>query len=285
MNFLPQRLRWPSEPLLGVSLASLRQPSWEDRAAWAQAEGFDAVELSATGEPWSLHAPLVSADEREYLRDKLRDFRGVSVAAPHQATFDVTLVSPSSAIRRASISEIWSVCRFVGALGGGIVLIRTGTSPFGISEEHQREFISESLVTLDRMAGDHNALIGLSDFDYFTHWENFAGLRALNLRHTGFVLDLDHLAAAGGPAALKQFLQQNAGQTLQVRVPVTAAAGADEAGGDSMDLLASLVSGGAFGGIICLTTEPTGGAEKALLAARDRWRRLTVRPDESAADA
>lgn len=107
--------------------------------------------------------------------------------APNQQTFDVSLVSPSASIRRASVAEIWSVCRFVDALGGGVVTLRTGVPPAGVTAE--RESLVECLTTLDRMAGDHNATLALELTDYFYEGRNTDLLKMLSLRHTGFSLD------------------------------------------------------------------------------------------------
>lgn len=273
--------------MLGVSMASLRLPTLDERIGWAREQGFDAAELLATGEPWGVHAPSVSREDRDFLRVCLEGFAGVSVQAPHQATFDVTLVSPSASIRRASVTEIWSVCRFVEAVGGGAVLVRCGMPPGGVSEDRMRAYLSECLTTLDRMAGDHNAVIAILNRDYFASLENFRGLDSLALKHTGIALDLENIAGAG--LLTERFVRDYAGRIAQVRVPVARAAALPAVGVDSgesglaAERMAALLKGTDFRGIVCFASEGTGaegveGAAATLLTARERWRQRWTSP-------
>lgn len=187
LNLLPQG---GGAAPLGVAVAALRMPTLDARLDWAAENGFAGVELLATGEPWGVHTPGVTKDERARLRDKVARFARVAVMAPHQATWDVTLVSPSSAIRRASVSEIWSVCRFADAIGGAVVLVRSGTPPAGVPAAQALSHLAECLTTLDRMAGDHNARIGLLTADLLADPSLLGSLSGLTLPNTGVALDL-----------------------------------------------------------------------------------------------
>jgi len=190
-------------PTLGIATASLAAlPSLAERIAWAREHGFDGIEIAATGRPRDLYAPSVTKTERIRLCDALNGFGAVVVEAPHQATLDVTLVSPSSAIRRASVAEIWSCLRVIDALGGGVVLVQTGRAPAGVHGDRQRDFVAECLTTLDRMAGDHNARIGILTTDYFRRGERLDLLDLLRLRHTGVALDTAELVDDTFPAAV-----------------------------------------------------------------------------------
>lgn len=201
INFLPAR---GDDPTLTVSLEEIRfvPGGIEERIAWVKEAGFGGVELLATGEAASgIHAPSVDAEDRARLRDVLNGLNLV-VQAPHQQTWDVTLVSPSAAIRRASLSELWAVCRFAGAVGGvsaprpPLVLVRTGTPPLGMGQTRVLEFLRESLMALDRMAGDHNARIGLTSRDVLENpheWE-FA---LEGLQNTGIAFDTVHALDRG----------------------------------------------------------------------------------------
>jgi sugar phosphate isomerase/epimerase len=216
MSLVPQQ----PGPALGVAVAALKMPTLEERLAWAAAQGFTGVELLATGEPWGVHTPGVTKDERERLKGHLGPFSRIAVLAPHQATWDVTLVSPSAAIRRASVSEIWSVFRFVQALGGGVVVVRTVTPPAGVSEERVAAHLAECLSTLDRMAGDHNARVALLNADVLARFSTFRSMGAVPLPHTGVALDLAAARAAGEtPAAIDAFLAEFAPRVLHLRVP------------------------------------------------------------------
>jgi len=101
----------------------------------------------------------------------------------------LTLVSPSAAVRRASLAELWSVCRFAEVLGEPdrktVVLVRVGAPPESLELERHREYLRESLHVLNRTAGEHNTLIGLWNRDYFVNLEDFGLLEMLpsqNLR-------------------------------------------------------------------------------------------------------
>ena len=248
---------------LGVSLSALKMPTLPERIAWAKNVGFTGIELLATGEPWGLHAPGVRREERERLREALAPFAALAVQAPYKETFDVTLASPSAAIRRASVSEIWSVCRFVDALGGGVVLVRAGSPPPGVAEDQERQFVAECLTTLDRMAGSHNARIAITNHDLFARVDNFRLLDLLSLRHTGISLEI------GGTTDLSAFLQQNVARIFHVRAP--AAPGVDES-------IAAPLRTTEFRGMVCLTggQPPRGKSQRAaspeqVLQARRVW--------------
>jgi len=210
----------PAAPVIGVALAALKMPTLDARLAWAAAHGFQGVELLATGEPWGVHTPGVTKDERERLKVHLEPFSHIAVLAPHQATWDVTLVSPSAAIRRASVSEIWSVLRFVQALGGGVVVVRTGTPPAGVSEDRVAAHLAECLSTLDRMAGDHNARVALLNADVLARLSTFRSIAAVPLTNVGVALDLGAARAAGEtPAAIDAFLAEFGPRVQHLRVP------------------------------------------------------------------
>ena len=187
LNFLPDR-RSGKRRALGLNTASLALPSLAERIDWARHNGFSGIEIAATGKPHDLHAPAVSQEDRERLRNTVSAFEAVAVQAPYQEVFDVTLLSPSSSIRRASVAEIWACFRLVEALGGGVVTIRTGWAPEGVDGDRQRDFLVECLSTLDRMAGDHNATVGILTSDYFRFGERLELLEILPLRHTGITL-------------------------------------------------------------------------------------------------
>lgn len=243
---------------LGVSLSALKMPTLPERIAWARDVGFSGIELLATGGSWGLHAPGVRREDRERLRDALAPFGALAVQAPDKETFDVTLASPSAAIRRASVSEIWSVCRFVDALGGGVVLVRAGSPPAGVAEDQERQFVAECLTTLDRMAGSHNARIAITNHDYFARVDNFRLLDLLSLRHTGIALDI------GGSGDVSAFLRQNVARIFHVRAP--AAPGVDES-------IAAPLRSAEFRGMVCLA----GGearrpaSPEQVLQARQIW--------------
>ncbi len=187
LNFLPER-RASQTRTLGIGTGSLALASLPERLDWARENGFRGIEIAATGRPRDLHAPAVRQEDRERLRQAVSAFDAVAIQAPYQEVFDVTLLSPSSSIRRASVAEIWACFRLVEALGGGVVTIRTGWPPEGVDQDRQREFLAECLGTLDRMAGDHNATVGVLTSDYFRFGERLELLEMLPLRHTGITL-------------------------------------------------------------------------------------------------
>lgn len=197
-----RRFRDNSGPALGISTAALAAlPSLAERVAWARDHGFDGIEIAATGRPRDLYAPSVGRDERARLREAVAGFAQIAVEAPHQETYDVTLVSPSASIRRASVAEIWSCLRLAEALGGGTVVVRTGKAPTGVNADRQRAHVIECLQTLDRMAGDHNALLAVLSDDFFRGGERVDLLDMLRLRHTGVALDIGLLAHDGNGRA------------------------------------------------------------------------------------
>lgn len=256
INFLPAPLSGP--PPLVVSLEELRfVPGGIDRKiAWARENGFGGVELLATGEPASgIHAPTVDAGDRARLQETLQNMRLV-VQAPHQQTWDVTLVSPSSAIRRASLSEIWSVCRFAGAVGDTameppVVLVRTGTPPLGMGSVRVLEILRESLHALDRMAGEHRVRIGLLPRDVLENPDDWEMVTS-GLQHTGFILDVPHLLDQAVPLTqIAALLRRFAGLFVSVRVPHVSEA--DRA------FLADTLRQTGYGHIVSLVLSPGSG--------------------------
>lgn len=260
-------------PRLGVALDALPMPTLDERLDWATAHGFVGVELSATGAPPPhVHAPTVSTSERLRLRDRLAagGFESLAVRAPHQQTFDLSLVSPSAAIRRASVSEIWSVCRLVEALGGersspaGTVLVRTGNAPLGVGDAEQYGFLAECLQTLDRMAGDHNVVIGLLNHDLFARPHDYDRLDALRLRHTGIALDLAALPqGAGGLAA---FLRERGAPRLVHRLVHL------RVESDDPDVGSALLARSGYAGMVCLA-DADAAPPTALIARFAAWSR------------
>ena len=192
LNLLPDR-RWGVSPSVGIAAGTLGTPSLHEGIAWVREAGFTGIEIDASARPGALHAPAVSREDRTRLRAELADLSGLALVAPHKDTFDVSLVSPSAAIRRASVAEIWAVCRLAEALGGAVVSVRSGWAPSGVDRRRQRELLLECLTTLDRVAGDHNATIGVENADYFADADALGELEALPLRHVGITLDAERL--------------------------------------------------------------------------------------------
>lgn len=241
---------------MGVALASLTLPTLPERIAWAASSGFSGVELLATGEPWGLHAPGISKEDRARLRDLLMPFVHIAARAPHKDTFDVSLVSPSAAIRRASVSEIWSVCRLLEAVGGGIVIVRAGWAPDGVTEDRQRAWLGECLTTLDRMAGEHNTTIGVGNYDYFDDPENFGLLSMLRLRHTGIALEMDRIR--GGESVAAGVFRENAAHVVHVQVRTAS------------PVIAAALTEGAYPGMVCLAL-PSETPPSQVLHAKAEW--------------
>jgi len=271
MNLLPDDFAPEGQeqnPRIGVSADGVRTSAGlEAQAVWAVTEGFAGVEIVATGEPVGVHAPAVPYEMRDRLRDIFAASSSfVAALAPYQETFDVTLVSPSAAIRRASVSELWSVCRFVGAVappGKGVVLVRTGVSPAGVGEGRQAQYLSECLTTLDRMAGEQNVQIGLLNRDWLTNLVRFASLAALDLKHTGIALDLGYALDSGQEmSSVIDFLLDPPLPLLHLRVP---------AAPWCVDAFAAPLADADFHGQLCLYS--TDSEINNLIAARDLWQR------------
>jgi|GEM_PF-2167472 Sugar phosphate isomerases/epimerases len=207
-------------PRLAVSLAQIELPTLAARLDWAADEGFAGVEVPVTGAAGMPHAPGVSPDERAFLRDSLSRFDCVALEAPNQATFDLSLVSPSPAIRRASVSELWAVCRLAEAVGAKTVLVRTGNPPMGLAEARAGAYLGECLKTLDRMAGDHDCRLALLNADMLSRLVAFSFLEGAGFRHIGVALDLGAARALGEPdAAAARFADVHAASVLHRRVP------------------------------------------------------------------
>lgn len=265
LNLLPSQM--PRGPLLGVALPARPFADLAERLLWASEAGFEAVTVSATGEPGGLHTPDVSNDERADLRERLTAFRAVSVEAPHQATFDVSLVSPSSAIRRASITELWSVCRFADAIGAGLVLARSGLPPMGTSDRDRDARLSESLTTLDKTAGERGIGVALWNRDRFYRLSDFDDLRGMPLTQTGLAIDVAHAVAIG--ETLEQigaFVATHSERVWVLRVPSTPDVG---------DALVPALQQAGYRNLICFASGARNMADQDDIArARQHWARL-----------
>lgn len=182
-----------------------------DRIGWTRTQGYGGIVLDVRGTPDALHAPSVSSVERDRLRAATEQFEQVALLAPTQDTFDVTLVSPSSAIRRASLAELWSVCRLAGMLSDErrktLVLVRAGVPPQSLPIERHREYLRESLHQLNKTAEDQNCLVALWNRDYFTDPEDFGLLEMLPSQNLRAALDLRPTFAQEEEAALSNFLR------------------------------------------------------------------------------
>jgi hypothetical protein len=248
----------------------------DDALGTTRASGFRGIELSATGTPNDLYAPAVTSEDRARLRDAVSGL-AVAVRAPTQATFDVSLVSPSAAIRRASVAEIWSACRLVGALGGGVVLVRSGVAPDHVTERQQQVFLAQCLQTLDRVAGDHHARIAVEMSDFFARPDRCALLDVLPLKNVGLAFGTGGLSdVANGAGALTvrggigAFVARAAPRLRYVRLRPR-----DEAAGLLGEIGVALRAAG-YAGMVC-------GAFPAddPVATRDRWqRRLNGKMDD-----
>jgi sugar phosphate isomerase/epimerase len=221
LNLLPQR-----GPFVGVALEIAVAASLDTQITQAAQLGFAAIELPMTGELPHLHAPNVSAEGREDLKIRLQPFRRVVIDAPHQATFDVTLVSPSAAIRRASLSEIWSACRFARAVGAATVLIRPGAPPLGVRPMDRDRYLSECLTALDHTAGEQGVTIGVLNRDRFHRLRSLTDMDPLPLQHTGVALDIAHALDMGETLEdVTAFIAERAASLVHVRVPLSMSVG------------------------------------------------------------
>ena len=262
----------PTGPTLAVSLEDLSfvPGSLAERIAWAQNIGFGGVELLATGEPDGVHVPSVDADDRAQLRELLQNTR-LLVSAPHQQTWDVTLVSPSSAIRRASLTEIWAVCRFAGVVGKSaagappIVLVRTGTPPISVGAAHVQNFLRESLSALDRTAAEHGVQIGVISRDIMQSPGDWAALTT-GVSHTGLAFDAAHALDRHTPEEVAELLRRFADVLVSVRVPSGDA--------DARPVIANALREINYQGVVSLAlseAESGHNAENAAVEACQAW--------------
>jgi sugar phosphate isomerase/epimerase len=267
LNLIPQRL-----PVVGVTLDAAPAETLEGQLDWAFRLGFAGVELNATGELSGFHAAELSPERREVLRGLLAPFARVAVQGPHQGTFDVSLVSPSAAIRRASLTELWSVCRFARMVGASVVTVRTGMPPVGVGDARRDKFLSECLTTLDHTASDQGILVGVLNRDRFRHAESLDDLGQLALSATGIALDAAYALDLGAsPAEVATFAAARIEQLVYVRVPLTP---------DLPELAAALAAGG-YSGLVTLTpTADAATTESDLTAARTAWETALRRSEE-----
>lgn len=268
LNLLPRR-----GPVVSVALDEPDVPELDEAINGAVEYGWEGIELSATGETPFFHTPSVSPEDRIRLRGLAAPLLHLSAQAPHQTSWDVTLVSPSSAIRRASLSEIWSVCKFARAVSASplppVVLIRTGMPPFGVTVKERDEYLSESLTTLDRTAKEQGVLIGILNRDRFHHLGTLEELDALPLTHTGVALDIGYALHIGeSPAKIAAIVAERAqitsgaGRIVYVRVPCTLE-------GAAREQIARAIRDLNLTGSLCLTQST--GTQDDLVAARLWW--------------
>jgi len=216
-------------PILSVAMGTLPTGLLTERFQWASEAGFTGVELPAHGGTGGFHTPDISLEEREVLATHLKPFRGIALTAPYQESFDLTLVSPSAAIRRASLSEIWSVCRFAGMVGGKlsarpIVLVRSGMPPLGTPLTMSDHWLLESLGALQRTAQEQNVLLGVLSRDRFRRLADLDGFRSTPLAYTGIALDIEYLLDMGETLPeIVAFLEQGVERIVYLRVPATTA--------------------------------------------------------------
>ncbi|GAB4451457.1 MAG: hypothetical protein OHK0029_00660 [Armatimonadaceae bacterium] len=212
-------------PVLSISLETFAPGTLPELLERAEDAGFPGVELPAHGGGTGFHAPTISTAERDSLADQMRAFRLVSAAAPYQETFDVTLVSPSAAIRRASLSEIWSVCRFLGTVasetsGLPVVVLRSGVPPMGVPDSQGDTWLSESLYTLERTAREQGVLLGLVSRDRFRRLGDLPPLLQAGFTQIGIALDIGHLRDMGEPLPdILRFIESYPEQIVYIRVP------------------------------------------------------------------
>lgn len=268
LNLLPRR-----GPVVSVALDEPETPEMAEAVTLAVENGWDGIELAATGEPPFFHSPTISPEVRATLREMAAPLLHVAVQAPHQTTWDVTLVSPSSAIRRASLSEIWSVCKFAQAVSASplppVVMIRTGMPPFGVGPKERDGYLAECLTTLDRTAREQGVLIGLLNRDRFHHLGTLEELDELPLAHTGVALDIGYALHIGeSPARIISILGERSrvtsgsGRIVYVRVPCTLE-------GAARDQIAQAIRALNLTGAVCLTQGA--GTADDLIAARHWW--------------
>lgn len=261
------------EPILSIALRDAPSGTLLERLDWAEERGFQAVEFTATGEADSFHAPTIAIEDRGALAERLASFQAVTVAAPYQETFDITLVSPSAAIRRASLAEIWSVCRFTGTIGAKmqnrpLVLVRTGMPPMGMPATESDDHLSECLTALDRTAQEQHVHIGILTRDRFHRLHHLHDLHALRLRHIGLALDLPHLLAMGETVDdITTFLREQSESIVAVIVPATVE-GADRVG--------SVLREVEYGGRTLLSSAYE--ARATLTHIRDAWKIALSQP-------
>lgn len=191
-----------SSPRLGVMLDPAPADRLLARLDWAEEMGFTAVELPAHGGIDGFHAPDLGNEYRAELAAHLSRFSSFGIAAPHQETFDVSLVSPSAAIRRASLSEVWSVCRLASTLARPsgprpIVLLRTGLPPMDHAGTEADSHLQECLAALGHTAGQHRVTLAVLSRDRFRRASDLADLAASRFPQVGIALDLRYLHEMG----------------------------------------------------------------------------------------
>jgi sugar phosphate isomerase/epimerase len=268
LNLLPRR-----GPVVGITLDAAGNRSFEERLDWAERLSFAGVELNATGEHFGFHAPTFSNEQKEALRVRLQTFSAIAVQAPHQETFDITLVSPSAAIRRASLTELWAVCRFGKLIGASVVTVRTGMPPVGVGNLRRDAFLSECLTTIDRTGIDQGVAVGFLNRDRFRLLESLDDLQQLDLTVTGIALDVAYALDLGAtPSEVAAFAAARVANLVYVRVPLA----------PDLPGLANALKEGRYDGMVTLApTADAATTDADLTAARKRWETaLNVRKGE-----
>ncbi len=283
LNFLPRRNR-SNAPRVGAHLPArslppvpFGVPTLSDELEAVREAGFRSVVVSATGEAGGLHTPPITNEQRAELAEILHGFEQTVIEAPHQGTFDLTLVSPSPAIRRASVTELWSVCRFAQMVGADLVLVRTGLPPLGTGDGRVGLHLAESLQTLNKMADERQINVGVWNADRLSRLADLESVSDMGLDRVVGAVDVEHALAMGETVSeLVAFVERQGDRLGLVRVPPSLAPGSP-----NTQMLADALTESGFMGLLCLTLPQnqnryqTESDWQALVDTRRFWEQAT----------
>ena len=173
---------------------------WE-QIEWIKNNDFEEISFHAcrylSGNGKGIEPDMNDRDLIRRLKKALSRFDRVEIHAPFD-NYDVSLVSPNSLVREASIKTLQKTIVFAREIGADVVTFHTETSQAVMNREEYRKNLLGSLIELDKMAGKAGVKLGgelTSDYDL---------LEKASLQNVGLTIDTGHVSFDNG-AGYKEF--------------------------------------------------------------------------------
>ena len=190
---------------IGLEIASILEPSLEEKIRWIESAGFEEIEIYACPNP-SIHrgiwARKLESGEVKNIKRMTKNFKAIDLHAPFQNTFDISLVSPNPLVRKLALEEITLAIRLARKLNANVVTFHTGWSCVGMTKREEYDYLVDSLQKIDREAGEIGIRLGAEVADYFMPVDKFVLLEKLNLRNIGITLDIGHVSFDWGDGVM-----------------------------------------------------------------------------------
>jgi sugar phosphate isomerase/epimerase len=189
----------PLGPPVGYAVYGNGKMDIADQILALRDRGFTAVQFEAS----PALAPHQTLDVSKFgvtgfkrLRSALSGFQKVEVHGPF-SDWDISLVSPNSDIRRASLQVLERSILFAASIGADVFTTHPGVTHAPVATEEQIKLLTDSLYQLARIGERRKFLVCVETAELTANTANVRAFAPIQSDFLGITLDTGHISFWG----------------------------------------------------------------------------------------